>query len=33
MNWKPERAHHCSECGNCVYKVKLMVINKQWGVF
>jgi hypothetical protein len=21
MNWKPERAHHCSECKTCVYKV------------
>lgn len=22
MNWKPERAHHCSECGKCVFKVR-----------
>ena len=21
MTWKPERAHHCSECGICVFKV------------
>jgi palmitoyltransferase ZDHHC3/7/25 len=20
-NWKPERAHHCKECGTCVYKM------------
>ena len=19
--WKPERAHHCSECGNCIFKM------------
>lgn len=22
FNWKPERAHHCSECGTCVFKVR-----------
>lgn len=22
MNWKPERAHHCKECGFCIYKVR-----------
>jgi palmitoyltransferase len=21
MNWKPERAHHCSECGQCIFKM------------
>ena len=21
MNWKPQRAHHCSECELCVFKV------------
>ena len=21
--WKPERAHHCSECNQCVFKVSL----------
>ena len=21
MRWKPERAHHCSECGTCIFKV------------
>jgi len=21
MTWKPQRAHHCSECGVCVYKM------------
>eukprot|EP00347_Sterkiella_histriomuscorum_P001842 403370469 len=20
-SWKPERAHHCSECGNCIFKM------------
>ena len=20
--WKPERAHHCSECGFCIFKVR-----------
>jgi hypothetical protein len=22
MRWKPERAHHCSECGYCIFKVR-----------
>ena len=21
MNWKPERAHHCSTCNACIFKV------------
>lgn len=21
MHWKPERAHHCSECGVCIFKM------------
>jgi palmitoyltransferase len=21
LNWKPERAHHCKECGMCIYKM------------
>jgi hypothetical protein len=21
MKWKPERAHHCSECNKCIFKV------------
>ena len=21
MRWKPERAHHCSECNKCIFKV------------
>ena len=21
MRWKPQRAHHCSECETCVFKV------------
>jgi palmitoyltransferase len=21
LSWKPERAHHCSECGHCIYKM------------
>ena len=24
MSWKPQRAHHCSECGVCVFKVSLL---------
>ncbi len=27
MNWKPERAHHCSECKQCVFKV-ILVANE-----
>jgi DHHC palmitoyltransferase len=21
--WKPARAHHCRECGHCIFKVRL----------
>ncbi len=27
FNWKPERAHHCSECGTCVFKVSLVSLK------
>jgi hypothetical protein len=32
FNWKPERAHHCSECGTCVFKVffPLYLYNRRW---
>ncbi|CDW91855.1 dhhc zinc finger domain-containing protein [Stylonychia lemnae] len=26
-SWKPERAHHCSECGNCIFKVNHHQVN------
>ena len=26
MTWKPQRAHHCSECGVCVYKVSYFIL-------
>jgi hypothetical protein len=24
MKWKPERAHHCSECNKCIFKVSYL---------
>ena len=28
FNWKPERAHHCSECGTCVFKVRKISLTR-----
>ena len=32
MRWKPMRAHHCSECKKCVFKVskKVMILWFRW---
>ena len=26
--WKPVRAHHCTECGHCIFKVSLIKFHK-----
>lgn len=27
MSWKPQRAHHCSECGVCIFKVSRVKLH------
>jgi hypothetical protein len=27
MRWKPMRAHHCSECNKCIFKVSISIFN------
>ena len=27
MRWKPMRAHHCSECNKCIFKVSTFISN------
>lgn len=33
MRWKPMRAHHCSECNKCIFKVSFFLIFSILTIF